>query len=219
MPQDELDIRAGVTAARDEAARAIDRLDTARRRAARTRGGRAGPDAGADAGAPDLDRPVQEQPAREQEVAEAARALADAARELTRLVRGYGPGPPVRPARRSPPAGAAPPPAGERSDGQPLVTLDLAHRIAPGWRLYQFTLADRDAHRWHLRHDGHAAGTVTHVLDLRGRRTGWEARDARGFRLRLRPGPGPEAYRLAAPHLWATRVAAVRAAARAHRCP
>ncbi|MCQ0004078.1 hypothetical protein [Actinomadura madurae] len=73
------------------------------------------------------------------------------------------------------------------------MTLDLAHRIAPGWRLCQFTTADRDAHRWHLRHDGHAAGAVTHVLDLRGRRTGWEARDARGFR--LRPGPGPEAYR------------------------
>lgn len=212
MPQDELDIRAGVTAARDEAARAIDRLDTARRRAARTRGVRARPDAGA----PDLDRPVQERPAREQEVAEAARALADAARELTRLVRDYGPGPPTPPARRSA-AGPAPPLTSERSDGQPLVTLDLAHRIAPGWRLYQFTLADRDAHRWHLRHDGHAAGTVTHVLDLCGRRTGWEAHDARGFR--LRPGPGPEAYRLAAPHLWATRVAAVRAAARAHRCP
>ncbi|TDC04960.1 hypothetical protein, partial [Actinomadura bangladeshensis] len=86
MPQDELDIRAGVTAARDEAARAIDRLDTARRRAARTRGDQAGPDAGA----PDLDRPARERPAREQEVAEAARALADAARELTRLVRDYG---------------------------------------------------------------------------------------------------------------------------------
>ncbi|MEU5995674.1 hypothetical protein ABZ806_42430 [Spirillospora sp. NPDC047418] len=216
MPQDELDTPAGLTAARDEAARAIDRLDTARRRAARTRGDRAT----RDAGTPGLDRPVRENPRehpREREVAEAARALADAARELTRLVRDYGPGPAARPVRRSPPAGTARQRSRERRDGRPLVTLDLAQRVGPGWRLYQFTLADRDAHRWHLRHDGHAAGTVTHVLDLRGRRTGWEARDARGFR--LPPGPGPEAYRLAAPHLWATRVAAVRAAARAHRCP
>ncbi|NVI90680.1 hypothetical protein [Actinomadura sp. BRA 177] len=104
-----------------------------------------------------------------------------------------------------------------RPAGEPLVTLDLTRRVAPGWRLHQFTLADRDAHRWHLRHDGHPAGAVTHVLNLRGRRTGWEAYDARGFR--LRPGSGPEAHRLAAPHLWATRTAAVRAVASAHRCP
>ncbi|MFB4307560.1 hypothetical protein [Actinomadura sp. GTD37] len=186
--------RAGIAAARDEAARAIDRLDAARRRT-----------------------PADQ--VQERRLAEAARALSDAARELTRLVRDYGRGPAARSpgprsaAPRTAPTRTAPRPA----DGGPLVTLDLAHRVAPGWRLCQFTLADLDAHRWHLRHEGHAAGTVTHALGLRGRRTGWEAYDARGYR--LRPGPGPDAYRLAAPHLWATRTAAVRAVAHAHRCP
>ncbi|SNR62668.1 hypothetical protein [Actinomadura mexicana] len=188
------DGRAGVAAARDEAARALDRLDAARRRTARAR-------RGTGAGAPP--------PADEQRLAEAAHALAEAARELTRLVRDRGP----RPA-----AGAG---TGERTrrpagDG-PLVTLDLAHSVGPGWRLYQFTTADRDAHRWHLRHDGHAAGTVTHVLNVNGRRTGWETYDARGFR--LRPAPGPDAYPPAAPTLWSTRTAAVRAIALPHRCP
>ncbi|SFN27709.1 hypothetical protein SAMN04489713_101958 [Actinomadura madurae] len=189
---------AGVTAARDEAAGALHRLDAARRAAlARRETGTA---------LEGVVRPVQEE-----RLAEAARALAEAARELTRLLRDQALTP--RTAPRSAPRTAGP----SRTGDDPLVTLDLAHRIAPGWRLCQFTTADRDAHRWHLRHDGHAAGAVTHVLDLRGRRTGWEARDARGFR--LRPGPGPEAYRPAAPHLWATRTAAVRAVARAHRCP
>ncbi|WP_141576894.1 hypothetical protein [Actinomadura sp. WMMA1423] len=192
------DVQAGVAAARDEAARALDRLDRARRTAARARH-----ETGAGAGAPP--------PAEEQRLAEAARTLAEAARELARLVREYG--------RRPAAAELVPAPARSRPPAaeEPLVTLDLAHRLGPGWRLYQFTTADRDAHRWHLRHDGHEAGTVTHVLNLRGRRTGWEAHDARGFR--LRPEPGPEAYRPGASHLWATRRAAVRAVARAHRCP
>jgi hypothetical protein len=190
----DVDRRAGVAAARDEAARALDRLDAARRRTARARR-RTG------AGAPP--------PADEQRLAEAAHALAEAARELARLVRDHAP----RPA-----TGAG---TGERTgrpvgDG-PLVTLDLAHRVGPGWRLYQFSTADRDAHRWHLRHDGHATGIVTHVLNLRGHRAGWEAHDARGFR--LRPEPGPDAYPPAAPSLWSTRTAAVRAVAQAHRCP
>ncbi|MFA1548210.1 hypothetical protein [Actinomadura chokoriensis] len=183
--------RADVAAARDEAVRAIDGLDAARRRAERTR----------------VD------PGWERQVADAARVLSAAARELTRLVDDRGREPAARSAGRR----AAPPPARRPPEGEPLVTLDLAHRLAPGWRLCQVTLADRDAHRWHLRHGDHAAGTVTHALGLRGRRTGWEARDARGYR--LRPGPGPDAYRLAAPHLWATRAAAVLAVARAHRCP
>lgn len=188
------DRQAGVAAARDEAARALDRLDAARRRTARAR-------RETGAGTPP--------PADEQRLAEAAHALAEAARELTRLVRDHRP----RPATGTGPRERTGRPAG---DG-PLVTLDLAHRVGSGWRLYQFTTADRDAHRWHLRHDGHAAGTVTHVLNLRGRRTGWEAYDARGFR--LRPEPGPDACPSAAPTLWSTRTAAVRAAARAHRCP
>ncbi|MES9542411.1 hypothetical protein [Actinomadura sp. NPDC000600] len=199
MRTQDFDSRAGVAAARDEAARALDRLDGARRRAARAR---------RETGA------SWPPPAEEQRLAEAARALAEAARELARLVRDSG----RRPARAGPgdrvPAQARTRrPAGD----EPLVTLDLAHHVGPGWRLHQFTTADRDAHRWHLRHHGHAAGTVTHVLNLRGRRTGWEAYDARGFR--LRPEPGPEAYPPGVPYLWATRRAAVRAAARAHRCP
>lgn len=194
-PED-VDGQAGVAAARDEAARALDRLDAARRRTARAR-------RESGAGAPP--------PAEERRLAEAAHALSEAARELARLVRdsgrrtATGTGTGTRERTRHP------------GSGEPLVTLDLAHRVGPGWRLYQFTTADRDAHRWHLRHDGHAAGIVTHVLNLRGRRTGWEAYDARGFR--LRPEPGPDAYPPAMPSLWSTRTAAVRAAARAHRCP
>ncbi|WP_338742628.1 hypothetical protein [Actinomadura luteofluorescens] len=188
--------RAGVAAARDEAAHALDQLDTARRRTARAR-------RETGAGAPP--------PAQEQRLAEAAHALAEAARELARAVRDCGPRP--APAARA----SSPERTGRQTAAGPLVTLDLAHRLGPGWRLYQFTTADRDAHRWHLRHDGHAAGTVTHVLNLRGRRTGWEAYDARGFR--LRPEPGPDAYPPDAPRLWSTRTAAVRATARAHRCP
>ncbi|WP_433468780.1 hypothetical protein [Spirillospora sp. CA-128828] len=195
-PEQDAGTRADVTAARDEAALALDRLDTVRRRARRN-----------------ADRVAVMRPVQEQRLAEAARALAEAARELTRLVRDCGP----EPAARATAHGSARTPVRRPAGDEPLVTLDLAHRVAPGWRLCQFSTADRDAHRWHLRHEGHAGGTVTHVLGLRGRRTGWEARDARGFR--LRPGPGPEAYRLGAPHLWATRTAAVLAVARVHRCP
>jgi hypothetical protein len=189
--------RAGVAAARDEAARALDRLDAARGRTAR---------AGRGTGTVVL-------PAQERRLADAAKALAEAAHELTKLVRDYRPETAASPGAQH----SARPSARRPAADEPLVTLDLAHRIAPGWRLCQLTTADRDAHRWHLRHEGHAAGTVTHVLNLHGRRSGWEAYDARGFR--LRPGPGPEAHRPDAPHLWATRTAAVRAVARAHRCP
>jgi hypothetical protein len=200
MRTQDFDGRAGVAAARDEAARALDRLDGARRRAARAR-------RETGAGAPAS--------AEEQRLAEAARALAEAAHELARLVRDAG----RRPALHAGTGVRVPAEARMRrpADDEPLLTLDLAHHIGPGWRLHQFTTADRDAHRWHLRHDGHAAGTVTHVLNLRGRRAGWEAYDARGFR--LRPDPGPEAYPPGVPYLWATRRAALRAAARAHRCP
>ncbi|GAA4371155.1 hypothetical protein GCM10023088_23290 [Actinomadura verrucosospora] len=191
--------QAGVAAARDEAARALARLDAAAWRMARAQR-----ETGAAAGAP---------PADERRLAEAAHALAEAARELARLVRDHGP----RPSSGTGTGTGTRERTRRPGSGEPLVTLDLAHRFGPGWRLYQFTTADRDAHRWHLRHDGHAAGTVTHVLNLRGRRTGWEAYDARGFR--LRPEPGPDAYPPAMPSLWATRTAAVRAVARAHRCP
>ncbi|TDD81254.1 hypothetical protein E1293_19010 [Actinomadura darangshiensis] len=189
----DVETRTGVASARDEAARALDRLDTARRKTARARGSTS------------TVVPL----VREQRLADAAHALAEAARELTLVVLDCAPEPV--------PGELAPTRARRPADGEPLVTLDLAHRVAPGWRLCQFTTADRDAHRWQLRHEGHAGGTVTHVLGLRGRRAGWEAYDARGFR--LRPGPGPEAYRPGAPHLWATRTAAVRAVAGAHRCP
>jgi len=193
------DARPGLTAARDEAARALDALDTAHRRLLRARRRAGGPAVTAE----------------DRRLAEAARVLAQTARELTRLVRArtrqYRPG---APARRAEPSRAKP--VRRLAEGEPLVTLDLTRRLGPGWRLCQFTSADRDAHRWHVRHDGHACGTVTHYLHLRGERAGWEAHDARGFR--LWPGQGRDAYGRTA-HLWATRTVAVHAIASAHACP
>ncbi len=184
--------RTVLKAARDEAARALAALDTAYRRSVRAR--RARGDA-----APSAD---------DRRLTEATRALAQAARDLALTLRAQD-----QPAAVRPPVA---PRARRPADGEPLVTLDLARRVGPDWLLCQFTIADRDAHRWHLRHDGHAAGAVTHYLNLRGKRAGWEAHDARGFR--LRPGSGDTPGRPPA-HLWETRAAAVRAAARAHRCP
>ncbi|WP_207944984.1 hypothetical protein, partial [Actinomadura rubrisoli] len=196
------DPRTGLAAARDEAARALDALDAARRRMARSRR-----DAAAAAPAP------VGSPAEDRQLIEATRALAQAARELTRLLRTR-----ARERRADAPRRAPGSPRGRRpDDGEPLITLDLTRRVGAGWRLCQYSSADRDAHRWHLRHDGHAAGAVTHFLNLRGERAGWEAHDARGFR--LRPGPGGEAFGRSSPQLWATRALAVRAAVRAHRCP
>ncbi|QXJ25530.1 hypothetical protein AGRA3207_007037 [Actinomadura graeca] len=184
-------VTTGVKDARDEAARALAALDTAYRRSVRAR--RAG-----DGVPPAMD---------DGRLTEAAHALAQAARDLARTLHVQD-----RPAARP----SAPSRARRPADNEPLVTLDLAHRIGPGWRLCQFTHADRDAHRWHVRHDGHVAGIVTHYLNLRGERAGWEAHDARGFR--LRPGTGHTSGRPPA-HLWETRVAAVRAVADVHPCP
>ncbi|MFD0688569.1 hypothetical protein [Actinomadura fibrosa] len=189
--------RARLSAARDEAVRALDLLDGARRQMALTC------------------REAGPAPVEDCQLTEAALALAQAARELTRLVR-------ARTREYRTDGAAAHRSAGKArravpDDGEPIVVLDLASRLGAGWRLCQYTSADRDAHRWHLRHDGHPAGAVTHYLDLRGERTGWEAHDARGFR--LWPGPDGDAFGRSSGHLWATRAAAVRAVARAHRCP
>lgn len=88
---------AGVTAARDEAAGALHRLDAARRAAlARRETGTA---------LEGVVRPVQEE-----RLAEAARALAEAARELTRLLRDQALTParlPLRPRTAAPSAPGA----------------------------------------------------------------------------------------------------------------